>query len=119
MSKLLSEELASIDFQVGNPSYSFANHGSSCSSLTTVQSYFNRAVNAVKNPQTLLRSASSTAASAPSPASAVQQVRNLSRAQVVGGGVLLAEVLGFFTVGEIVGRWKLIGYHGETGHGHH
>ncbi|KAJ0115814.1 hypothetical protein N8I77_012860 [Diaporthe amygdali] len=88
-------------------------------SLTTVQSYFNRAVNAVKNPQTLLRSASSTAANAPSPASAVQQIRNLSRAQLVGGGVLLAEVLGFFTVGEMVGRWKLIGYHGETGHGHH
>lgn len=117
MSKLLSESYSV--FHVDNHICASANRSPTCSSVATVQSYFNRAVNAVKNPQTLLRSASSTAANAPSPASAVQQVRNLSRAQIVGGGVLLAEVLGFFTVGEIVGRWKLIGYHGETGHGHH
>jgi F-type H+-transporting ATPase subunit g len=47
-----------------------------------------------------------------------QQVRNISRTQVVAGGVLLAECLGFFTVGEMIGRFKLIGYHGEV-HAHH
>ncbi|KUI60477.1 ATP synthase subunit g, mitochondrial [Cytospora mali] len=81
-------------------------------SVATFQAYFNRALNAVKNPQSLLQSASGTASS-------LSQVRNLSSAQLVGGGVLLAEVLGFFTVGEIIGRFKLVGYHGETGHAHH
>jgi len=119
MSKLSLEGLAFSFARMDNPRCTIANHNLSYSSLTTVQSYFNRALNAVKNPQTLLRSASSGAANAPSPASAIQQVRNLSRAQVVGAGVLLAEVLGFFTVGEMIGRWKLVGYHGETGHGHH
>ncbi|ROW07789.1 hypothetical protein VMCG_03532 [Cytospora schulzeri] len=85
-------------------------------SISTFQSYFNRAINAVKNPQSLLQSASSAATA---PASAVNQVRNLSRAQLAGGAVLLAEVLGFFTVGEMIGRFKLVGYHGETGHAHH
>ncbi|ROV99334.1 hypothetical protein VSDG_04005 [Cytospora chrysosperma] len=84
--------------------------------LSTFQSYFNRALNAVKNPQSLLQSASSATTA---PASAVNQVRNISRAQLAGGAVLLAEVLGFFTVGEMIGRFKLVGYHGETGHAHH
>ncbi|KAK3896429.1 mitochondrial ATP synthase g subunit-domain-containing protein, partial [Staphylotrichum tortipilum] len=48
-----------------------------------------------------------------------QQARNLSRTQVVAGGVLLAECLGFFTVGEMIGRFKLVGYHGETHAAHH
>ena len=29
-------------------------------------------------------------------------------------GVVTAEVLGFFAVGEMVGRMKLVGYHGGT-----
>ncbi|KAL2255860.1 hypothetical protein VTK26DRAFT_2601 [Humicola hyalothermophila] len=48
-----------------------------------------------------------------------QQLRNLSRAQVVAGGVVFAECLGFFTVGEMIGRLKLVGYHGEVHHAHH
>ncbi|ROW14187.1 hypothetical protein VPNG_04207 [Cytospora leucostoma] len=87
-------------------------------SASTFQAYFNRAVNAVKNPQSLLQSASASGAKATQD-TAVSQIRNISRAQIVGGGVLLAEVLGFFTVGEIIGRFKLVGYHGETGHAHH
>ncbi len=48
-----------------------------------------------------------------------QQIRNLSRAQLAAGGVLLAECLGFFTVGEMIGRFKLVGYRGETHAAHH
>ncbi|KAF3764515.1 hypothetical protein M406DRAFT_340105 [Cryphonectria parasitica EP155] len=85
-------------------------------SVATFQSYFNRALSAIKNPGTLLQSTASSAAATPS--SAAARLQNISRAQVVGGGVLLAEVLGFFTVGEILGRFKLVGYHGETAHHH-
>lgn len=31
-------------------------------------------------------------------------------------GVIGAELLGFFTVGEILGRFKLVGYRGDTHH---
>ncbi|KAK4181075.1 putative sorbitol dehydrogenase [Triangularia setosa] len=49
-----------------------------------------------------------------------QQVRNLSRTQVAAGGVLLAELLGFFTVGEMIGRLKIVGYHGgQSAAAHH
>ena len=49
----------------------------------------------------------------------LQQTRNLNRAQLVAAGVLLAECLGFFTVGEIIGRFKIIGYHGGNSAAHH
>jgi len=42
----------------------------------------------------------------------------MDTAQLVGLGVIGAELLGFFTVGEMIGRMKLIGYRGETG-AHH
>lgn len=50
------------------------------------------------------------------PANLLQSVRSLSTAQLATGGVILAECLGFFTVGEMIGRLKLVGYHGETAH---
>ncbi|KAG5930778.1 hypothetical protein E4U53_002132 [Claviceps sorghi] len=52
------------------------------------------------------------------PQNMLQQVRNVSNAQLVAGGVVAAECLGFFTVGEMIGRFKIVGYHGETG-AHH
>ncbi|KAJ2972919.1 hypothetical protein NQ176_g6884 [Zarea fungicola] len=49
-----------------------------------------------------------------SPQNLVQQIRNLGTVQLVAGGVVAAECLGFFTVGEMIGRFKIVGYHGET-----
>jgi F-type H+-transporting ATPase subunit g len=31
-------------------------------------------------------------------------------------GVVAAELLGFFTIGEMVGRMKIVGYRGEKAH---
>jgi F-type H+-transporting ATPase subunit g len=45
-------------------------------------------------------------------------VRNVNRQQAAVAGVIAAEVLGFFTLGEIIGRFKVIGYRGDTGHHH-
>jgi F-type H+-transporting ATPase subunit g len=42
----------------------------------------------------------------------------MNQAQMVSAGVIVAEVLGFFTVGEIIGRMKLVGYRGEVHHDH-
>lgn len=67
-----------------------------------------------------MQSASQTASKATQqPASVMQQVKNMNRAQVIAGGVLVAELLGFFTVGEMIGRFKIIGYHGENAAAHH
>ncbi|RKF73874.1 putative atp synthase subunit g [Golovinomyces cichoracearum] len=56
--------------------------------------------------------------SAKNPQEALRQARNLSNTELAAGAVLFAELLGFFTVGEIIGRLKLIGYRGETADHH-
>lgn len=65
----------------------------------TYQSFWSRVQKGSFSPQTIL-----------------QQVRGLGTAQLAAGGVVLAECLGFFTVGEMLGRFKLVGYHGEVAH---
>ena len=80
--------------------------------VSTFQSYFGNVVKQVQNPSTLLQSAQKTA---PSSGSVLQRVRNINKGQAIAGGVLFAECLGFFTVGEMIGRFKLIGYHGDAG----
>ncbi|KAK3395535.1 mitochondrial ATP synthase g subunit-domain-containing protein [Sordaria brevicollis] len=72
-------------------------------SVSTFQTYFQNFVKSVQSGSFFSK------AGAP-----LQNVRNISRTQVAAAGVLLAECLGFFTVGEMIGRLKLIGYHGET-----
>ncbi|KAL1842534.1 hypothetical protein VTJ49DRAFT_5010 [Mycothermus thermophilus] len=80
-------------------------------SLSTFQTYFQTLWKQLQNPSALIARLSQTA----NP----QQLRNLSRTQLATGGVLLAECLGFFTVGEMIGRFKLIGYRGEVPSAHH
>jgi F-type H+-transporting ATPase subunit g len=53
------------------------------------------------------------------PGNIVSQARSISTGQLVAGGVIVAELLGFFTVGEMIGRMKLIGYHGHGSAEHH
>jgi len=81
-------------------------------SVSTFQSYFQRLVKSVRNPGALFSTAN------PTPSSILQQVRNINTTQVVYGAVIGAELLGFFTVGEMIGRFKLVGYRGDTG-AHH
>lgn len=94
------------------------------SPMSTFQTYFQRALRQLDNPGFIRRQVESKAAQAAEKAAAdqgpslVQLARNIDRAQLVKGGVVVAEVLGFFTVGEMIGRMKIIGYHGDTG-AHH
>ncbi|KAF8242139.1 hypothetical protein K440DRAFT_619185 [Wilcoxina mikolae CBS 423.85] len=44
--------------------------------------------------------------------SAIESVRTMNKKDLAFLGVLSAEILGFFTVGEIIGRRKLVGYRG-------
>ena len=57
-----------------------------------------------------------TETNAVTPENMLQQIRNLDRQQLGSFAVIAAEVLGFFTVGEMIGRLKLVGYHGDVHH---
>ena len=70
----------------------------------------------LQNPSALLETASKATQQ---PANILQWARNISRAQLITGGVVAAECLGFFTVGEIIGRFKIIGYRGGNLAAHH
>ncbi|KFX94516.1 hypothetical protein O988_06261 [Pseudogymnoascus sp. VKM F-3808] len=74
--------------------------------LATFQSAFQQIVKNSRNPSAFLPNAS------------VNSIRNISSAQIASGAVIFAEVLGFFTVGEMIGRMKLVGYRGDTGASH-
>ncbi|PHH82319.1 hypothetical protein CDD82_6355 [Ophiocordyceps australis] len=71
-------------------------------SIATFQSYYQSLWNALKSgslfkvPQNML-----------------QQLRNLGTPEIAAGAVIFAECVGFFSVGEMLGRFKIIGYHGE------
>lgn len=80
--------------------------------VSTFQQYFQSVVKSVRDPSRLLSGAAST------PSSIISNLRSLNAAQLAAGGVVFAEVLGFFTVGEMIGRMKIVGYRGDTG-AHH
>lgn len=81
-------------------------------SVQTMQNYIQPALNALRNPSTLFSRLASEANSATqqSPANVIAQIRNIPSAQWYSIGVVAAEVIGFFSVGEIIGRFKLVGY---------
>lgn len=83
--------------------------------LAAFQRYTQPLVNAVRNPAGILNKGVD-AGSAYSPESILSRIRNLNTQQMVAMGVVGAEILGFFTVGEMLGRMKLVGYTGNQEH---
>ena len=83
--------------------------------LAAFNRYTQPIINAVRNPTGLLNHTTDTA-SAMSPDGILNRIRNVNRQQLISAGVIGAEVLGFFTVGEMIGRMKLVGYRGDTEH---
>lgn len=84
-----------------------ANH--LCSNMATFQTYGQNLLNAMKNP---------TAAGPSNPFQALSKLRNMDSQQLATAGVAVAEVIGFFTIGEMIGRMKFIGYR-TTAEAHH
>ncbi|KAH6681302.1 putative sorbitol dehydrogenase [Halenospora varia] len=76
--------------------------------VSTFQSYYQRILQSLRTPGPTISQASNS----------IQQLRNVDSTKLVAGGVVVAELLGFFTVGEMIGRMKLVGYRGDTG-AHH
>ncbi|EHK97876.1 putative Sorbitol dehydrogenase [Glarea lozoyensis 74030] len=76
--------------------------------VSTFQSYFQSALKSLRNPGSLVSQTTNS----------LQSLRNMDNAKLISGGVVAAEVIGFFTVGEMIGRMKLVGYRGDTGSHH-
>jgi len=75
--------------------------------VATFQQYFQTLVKSFRNPGAMFPNSGN-------PSSILQSIRNINSSQLATGGVVAAEVLGFFTVGEMLGRLKVIGYRGDT-----
>ncbi|KAK7898057.1 ATP synthase subunit G atp20 [Exophiala xenobiotica] len=86
-------------------------------STAQFQSYLQPLINVARNPRSITSSMSSVTNSV-NPESALSTVRNVNSQQLTTAAVIFAQVLGFFTVGEMIGRMKLVGYHGEVHHEH-
>jgi F-type H+-transporting ATPase subunit g len=63
-------------------------------------------------------SSASSAVGGTTPESILSSIRNVDRKQMISISVVFAELLGFFTVGTMIGRMKVVGYHGEVHHEH-
>lgn len=53
------------------------------------------------------------------PTGVLNRVRNMSAAQWTSIGVITAEIIGFFSVGEMLGRRKIVGYRALEHEEHH
>ena len=75
-------------------------------SLAQFRSYFQPLVNGVRNPQSLF----SRNPGLLQPQQYLDQVRNMSNQQMLELGIIFAQVYGFYEVGKIIGRFKIVGY---------
>lgn len=92
--------------------------------MQTVQEVVNPLTKAVRNPagygSQTAKAADKTAETAiNNPQSFLTRLRNLDHATLTTVGVTTAEVIGFFSIGEIIGRFKVVGYRSTGAHAHH
>jgi F-type H+-transporting ATPase subunit g len=87
-------------------------------SMATFQTYFQPLMSAARNPSTLFSQSAATT-SRLSPQTLLARLRNVSREELTSASIIGAEVLGFFTVGEMIGRMKVVGYRSSEAGAHH
>ncbi|KAK5695848.1 ATP synthase subunit G atp20 [Elasticomyces elasticus] len=95
--------------------------------MQSIQSYLTPVQNALRNPSALMnqtqsqanQAAGQAAKVAENPDALMSRLRNFDSGAVASVGVIAAEVLGFFTVGEMLGRFKIIGYRSGEVPAHH
>ena len=94
--------------------------------MASFQSYYQNVVRSLRNPLAAPAAAGKQVANQAENAAShmnitqmMDAVRNADSQKWASAGVVAAEVIGFFTVGEMLGRFKVIGYRGGDAHGHH
>ncbi|WEW54659.1 ATP synthase subunit G atp20 [Emydomyces testavorans] len=78
--------------------------------LATFQAYFRPVLASLRQPSTMLSNLDVKPY--------LGNIRNMDRKQLAVVGLTAAEVIGFFSVGEMLGRMKIVGYRGEPAHDH-
>jgi F-type H+-transporting ATPase subunit g len=74
---------------------------------------FTKYISVLRQPQKLLHGSSGQ------PSNILARVRNASNKEYAAAGIIAAEVIGFFSVGEMLGRLKIVGYRSSAPHGEH
>ena len=82
--------------------------------IQTFQSYFQPFLKTARNPTSAFSGTANSNAIAPE--NVLSRLRNVSRQEMVSGAIVACECLGFFTVGEMLGRFKVVGYRGDREH---
>lgn len=95
----------------------FKNQQMTPPTVAQFQSYLEPLINVFRNPRSISSVASSLTSSV-NPETVLSSIRNVNSRQLANAGIITAQVLGFFTVGEMIGRMKIVGYHGEPVHEH-
>ena len=86
-------------------------------SMSQFQSYLQPVTNVIRNPSSLSAQTSNLVAE---PQKMLSQARNFSGQQMLTVGIVIAELIGFFTVGEMIGKLKIVGYRSsEPAHDDH
>lgn len=75
-----------------------------------VRAYFQPLVNAIRTPSSLVAQNPGLL----QPQQYLNTIRSINRQQLITAGIVTAEVLGFFTVGEMIGKRKIIGYSSDA-----
>jgi len=65
-------------------------------------------INALRHPASLFSQTATS--SAAQPTNILSRMRNVSGQDMAAAGVVAAECIGFFSVGEMLGRMKVVGY---------
>lgn len=91
--------------------------------MQTVQTYLQPLRNAASSPSSLLSTTQQTAQNAAqtaanNPQTYLTRIRNMDSETLMSAAVIGAETIGFFCVGEMLGRFKIVGYRGGS-HGEH
>ncbi|PWW80087.1 hypothetical protein C7212DRAFT_305736 [Tuber magnatum] len=84
--------------------------------IETFQKTFSPIIDKLKNPRALINSASASATL--QPASILARLKAFTPREYAQAGVLTAEVIGFYTVGKMIGRRKIVGYRGGNNDHH-
>ncbi|KAI5279480.1 ATP synthase subunit G atp20 [Ascosphaera acerosa] len=82
--------------------------------LSTFSAYYQPLLNSVKNPAAASHCLQTTVLNPSTYLNALAAARSMTRAQWASAAVVAVEVLGFFTVGEMIGRRKIVGYRGDV-----
>ena len=70
----------------------------------------------MSSAQGAAQSTAQTAAN--NPQSFLTRIRNMDSETMLAAGIVTAETLGFFCVGEMIGRFKIVGYRGGQSEHH-